>query len=223
MRPKITFHEGKINYDMDYHKNKFGSWIKNEALYNRKSEYAKKRYFGFTPINSKILEYGCGVGQNIAWHDESYGFEINKKLYKFLKSKGINTYRTEASIPDDYFDVIITCMVLEHLRDPIGTVQMLRKKLKDGGKLITVLPRLWAKIGERGGLNSTRDGHLFGWTFYEINYLLNYCGFKNVENKVLYLRGQDRFYWLPKFLYFPLITLLGWLLGDYDIMVVSEK
>ena len=221
METQIEFKKNQIQYNQKYHKEKFGNWIKDENLYRLRSEYAKRNYFWFVKPTDKILEFGCGVGQNIAWHKNSYGYELNKELYPFLKSKGINMYEEIYQIPDNSFDVIITCMVLEHLPNPIKIIQFLKKKLKSGGKLITVLPCLSYKRKE--GLNESIDGHLFGWTFYEANYLLNYCGFTNTLNKKIYRYGIERLKFLPDNLYFPLLNLMGKIFNYFDIIIVSEK
>jgi len=194
MKPEINFRGKEIQYDMDYHTNKFGNWITDENLYRLRCEYARRNYLDFIRPTDKVLEYGCGVGQNIAWHKNSYGYEINKKLYPLLESKGIIMYNYEKDIPDNHFDVIITCMVLEHLENPIKTLKFLNKKLKSGGKLVTVLPPV---NYSRTLQTKNVDGHYYGWTFYEINYLLEQCGFQNIINKRIYRYGIERLKLLP--------------------------
>ena len=220
----LNFKGQKIKYDMDYHETKFGNWMKNKELYDLKGKYSKRNYFFDLKKDEKVLEFGCGSGQNIAWIKNAYGYELNKKMYPFLKSKGIKMFDNLEDIPDNFFDKIITCMVLEHLPNPIETINFLREKLKPKGTLITVLPALSYSLKGRGDLNSSIDGHLFGWTFYEINYLMNYCGFTNVLNKRIYRRGIDRFLKFDKCgIYFFAITLLGLILNEFDILIISKK
>lgn len=220
-KPKLKFKEKKIQYDMNYHKNKFGNWIKDENLYRLRCEYARRNYFWFVEPKHKIFEYGCGVGQNIAWHKNSYGYEINKEMYPLLKSKGITMFDKEEDIPDDKFDVIITCMVLEHIENPIKTINFLKKKLKKDGLLITVLPPVTYK--RKTGMNESTDGHLYAWTFYEINYLLNFCGFENIYNNRIYRYGIERFKMLPDSQYFFFLKFFGKLFGYFDIIIISRK
>jgi len=222
---KINFEDKKIKYDMNYHENKFGTWIKNKKLYKIKGEYSKRNYFNFGfREEDAVLEFGCGIGQNIAWIKNAYGYEKNKELYPLLKSKGIKMFDEINDIPNNFFDKIILCMVLEHLPDPIKTINFLKKKLKQNGLLIIVLPALNYSLKKRGSLNTSIDGHLFGWTFYEINYLLNYCGFINLINKKVYRKGIDRFWKLYRYgLYFHAITFLGKILNEFDIVIISRK
>ena len=227
---ELEFKDKKIIYNKNYHLNKFANWINDKKLYNLRKEYAFRNYFSELNLtgDEKIFEFGCGVGQNISWSNHSYGYELNKEMYPFLQEQGITTYNDISLIPDNYFDIIITCMVLEHLPNPIETINMLKSKLKNNGKLITVLPPL--NYNEEYGLNESTDGHIFGWTFYEINYLLNYCGFYNIINKKIYRYGIERFKKLPIKLYFPALKLFGKIFEYFsveshyfDIMVVSKK
>lgn len=219
----------KIKYNMKYHEGKFGNWIKDKELYKLREIYAKRNYFNnYFNKDSKVLEFGCGIGQNISWIENSYGYDINKELYSSLKEKGIKMFESEKEIPNDFFDIIITSQTLEHVPNPTEIIKFLKKKLKKGGKLITVIPRLREDLKSYGlnkkDMNKTFDGHLFGWTFYEINCLLNYCGFTNIVNKKLYRRGIERLTFLNKFgLYFFGIELLGKFTDDFDIMIISKK
>lgn len=221
MKPKIKFKNKEIQYDMNYHKNKFQNWVKDENLYRLRSEYARRNYFWFVKPGDKILEFGCGVGQNIAWHKNAYGYEINKEMYPLLESKGIEMFKEIYDIPNNFFDVIITCMVLEHLPNAVETVEFLKKKLKKGGLLVTVLPVIKYRTIE--DMNKSEDGHLFGWSFYEINYLLNYCGFENILNKKIYRYGIERLKFLPDKFYFPAMTFMGKIYNYFDIMVLSKN
>ena len=81
-KPQLNFKDKKIVYDLDYHENKFGNWIKDEELYNLKGEYAKRKYFApYFKDGFKVFEFGCGIGQNISWIKDACGYYINKKIY----------------------------------------------------------------------------------------------------------------------------------------------
>jgi len=221
----------KMNYDNVYHKSKFGNIMENELAYKLRGEYFKKYYlhpyyrdkYDADDKGLAVLEYGCGVGQNIAVL-KGHAYELNKELYPFLKSKGIKLYDLLSDIPNDKFDLIFTCMVLEHLDNPMETIKFLRSKLKPKGILISIVPVIDYKTKHE--LNSSTDGHLQGWGFYELNCLLNKCGFTNIENRKVYRRGLERFARLGSFsinLYFLAVNLLGKVLNEYDIMVISRR
>ena len=217
---------GKVNYDAKYHCENFGRILKDEVKYISRGYWALKNYFVSLNPSSKVLEFGTGVGQNLHFIQNPHGIDINKELYPALKKRGIIMYDLPSDIPDNYFDEILISMVLEHLPNPIETIKMLRNKLKNDGRIRVILPNVSQKIGPRGGLNHSITGHLFGWTFYEINYLMNYCGFKNIKNIKIYRRGLERFapvFNISKGLYLFLVKSLGLGNREFEIMIISVK
>jgi 2-polyprenyl-3-methyl-5-hydroxy-6-metoxy-1,4-benzoquinol methylase len=44
--------------------------------------------------------------------------------------------------PEQFFDVVMAADVLEHLRDPAGALQLLRRHIRPGGRLIISLPNV---------------------------------------------------------------------------------
>lgn len=223
MKTKLNFKEDKISYDMNYHNNKFGNMIVNPLIWKLRGEYAKKEYFSYDfNDKNKVFEFGCGVGNNLACINNKYAYEINKELYPFLKEHGIKMFDELNDIPNKFFDDILICMVLEHIPDPIEKVKLLRTKLKKGGRIRIVLPRIDYRRTEK-----SIDGHLFGWSFYELNYLLEYCGFKVVYNSKCYRRGQERFAPISKInnnLYHLTVNFTGRILPYcWDFIVIGEK
>jgi len=215
-----------MQYNNEYHRTKFAKFIDNPTLWMLRGELAKKNFFGddFNE-NNNVLEFGCGVGFNLACIKNAWGYDINKELYPMLNSKGIKTFDNIDEMPNDFFDDILICMCLEHLPNPIETINLLKLKLKQGGRMRIVLPKINYSLKNRGGLNESIDGHTFAWTFYEINYLMNYCGFTNTLNKKIFRRGMEFFYFkgLRGKLYHFCVYLLGRFINDFDIMVISKK
>jgi len=221
---ELNFNAGKINYDENYHEIKFNRLMNDKDYYNIKAKLAKKEYFkAYFEENSKVLEFGCGLGQNLGMINNKFGLDLNKKLYPLLEKSGIKMFKKLSDIPDNYFDEIILSQVLEHLEDPMQILKKLNKKLKPGGKLRIVLPKVNYNKVE---LNKTIDGHIYGWGFYEINYLLNRCGFEVIYNKIIYRRGIDKLYFLSKInfnLYYVVTKLYGRIVNDFDILVIAKK
>ena len=102
----------------------------------------------------KIIECGSGPGYlilNLASrlpNSELCALEIDPYLFEVLKSNSAkndkNIFRAiQGSIystgePDNYYDVVITRLVVEHLDKPIDALNELKRILKPGGKLIVV-------------------------------------------------------------------------------------
>ncbi len=221
---KGQFKEKKIQYDMNYHADKFGEMLKDKNKYLSRGRFVSGEIFKYDfDKESKVLEFGCGIGQNLVIIKNAYGFDIDKELYPFLKERGIKTFNSLKEIPNKFFDEILLSMVLEHLPNPIETLTFLRKKLKKNGKIRIVVPGLTYYIRE--DINKSIDGHIFGWSFYEMNYLLNYCGFQNLLDKKLYRKGYERFapfYKISFGLYSFLVKSFGRMFNQFDILVVAK-
>ena len=220
--------EVKLEYNNDYHQSKFGSIIKDRFLYDLKCRNAQDYFPDFTSkrwLLNKVLDYGCGVGQNIANFPNKYAYDINIELYPFLKEEGFVCYEKEKDIPNDFFDDILISQVLEHLDNPMETLKMLHKKLKKGGTIRVVVPHMSYEIPKDINSHNT-DGHLQNWSFIELNYLLNRCGFNVIYNKQIYVRGVERFSWVAKYsywLYRFLTTGFGQMVNEFDVFVIAEK
>jgi len=219
-----------LDYNNEYHKIKFGKWL-NKDFYKMKGLVAKRNIFNYDfSEDSKVLDYGCGIGQITAWIKNKYAFDINKDLYPLLEKKGFVTYNSIKDIPNNFFDEIVLSMCLEHIEDPFKTIKELSIKLRVDGKIRLNLPT--ASYNKVKNMNISSNGHCFAWGFPDINYLLNRCGFEVLYNKKRYSKGVDRFFFIYKYLgfeiYYIMITLFGYLFKSReatlpDIVVVGRK
>lgn len=230
MTSKEHFHfsQGKIQYDSQYHKSKFNRYFTDDNYYKKRAQLAKDQYFSqFFKGNAKVLEFGCGLGQNIALFKNPYGIDLNKNLYPLLKKKGITTFNSLQEISNNFFDEILISQVLEHLENPLEILKELHKKLKKHRHLRLVLPKpdLHPRFTEKE-MNTTKDSHIYGWGFYEANHLLNLAGYNVILNKRIYRRGVDVFFSLSSIsytLYKAFITLYGRVVNDFDLLIIAEK
>lgn len=104
--------------------------------------------------NHKVLDYGCGSGEIIsALKDcgiDAYGCEIfyeaskaREKVPKsFLKNGTIKHMESIYKIPfpEDSFDIIISNMVLEHVKDLDATLKEFKRVLTKEGLIISLFP-----------------------------------------------------------------------------------
>jgi len=99
-----------------------------------------------------ILDYGCATGDFLIYTKSQkancklYGLDFSDYAIKIALEKE-STLRVSSDIkgfPDDirenYFDVITSQHVIEHMDDPVEHVEMLRKMLSPEGTLILVIP-----------------------------------------------------------------------------------
>lgn len=101
-----------------------------------------RSYVGESPVrswNARILDVGCGSGQEAR----------ELAMHGFARAEGIDPYMPQASVSltgsprlrrasledlsGERFDLVLLTHVLEHVRDPRGTLEMLRQVLAPEG------------------------------------------------------------------------------------------
>ncbi len=164
MSTKDQFHfsKGQMQYDSKYHHLKFNRYFTDENYYQKRGRLAKEQYFAeFFNENSKVLEFGCGLGQNLALFKNEYGYDLNKELYPLLKKRDITMFNALSEIPTNFFDEILISQVLEHLENPIQILKELHKKLKKKRHLRLVIPKpVFHPKKTLQTMNSTKDSHI---------------------------------------------------------------
>lgn len=96
--------------------------------------------------NGRILELGCGNGYGLValkasgW-ENIHGIELIDSAAQ--KARNMGFFVASGSIedmlpqyPDDYFDIIVAHVVMEHLVNPFEVSKLVAKKLKPGGKFL---------------------------------------------------------------------------------------
>ena len=127
-----------------------GEEAENELAWLRNSLYSDISYLSdkYAP-GERILDVGCGTGELIAYLDEEgfdvMGTEPSAEATRVANDKGLNVSnntledfakRNETEI----FDAAILLNVLEHVRDPVSTINIVKGKLKQSGMVCIVVP-----------------------------------------------------------------------------------
>ena len=101
---------------------------------------------------SKVLELGAGYGEHVHRVNHQYDMytstEPDPRLFDLLSEKMADRKKvvvaqenaTNLSFPDDYFDRVIACHLLEHLADPQRVLFEWARICKPGGVLSILLP-----------------------------------------------------------------------------------
>jgi ubiquinone/menaquinone biosynthesis C-methylase UbiE len=153
------------------------------------------------PNRGRLLEIGPGHGTFLlearqrGW--DVQGVEISEwaadQLRDQLGLPIITGTIQQANFPDATFDAAYMNHVLEHLRDPIGALQELRRVLKPGGLLVIEVPHEFAGLhamGERmrrlGGKPAPsethgRSTHLFFYAPNTLAQVIRRAGFADVQ------------------------------------------
>ncbi len=207
----------KAQYEASYHGHQHKYLIESPFYYSLRARLAKKDYFPHVH-DEKVFEFGVGLGKNIAFLKNKFGYDISKFARKFSAERGIKIFDDMKKVPDNHFDIVLSAHTLEHLEDPFDNLQ-----LKKGGKLILILP-----VEKHGKVPFATDinQHLFAWNFRTINNLLQRVGFRIIENRYNHGTAYYKLKFLAKIsfsLYDLKTRLLGWILGKKEMIVVCER
>jgi SAM-dependent methyltransferase len=211
------------SYEEAYHRSVHGKLIEDSLYYELKAREAEADLFEGIPADAEVFEFGVGLGKNIARRERKSGYDVSQYARSFSAQHGIDTFSDMAEVPNEKFDVVLTSHVLEHLEDPFENLQLLRSKLKPGGKLIVVLP---TESHRMVPFDIDADQHLYAWNFRTINNLLQRAGFKVVKNRYRYATAQYKLRHLGRLsfsLYRLQTQLLGRLFNRRDMIALAEK
>lgn len=211
-----------VDYEEWYHTERHATHF-NDDYYNARAEIAVKKFFSGVDINSKILDFGCGLGQNIYKLPNARGYDISEFGVEFCRRKGINATNNLDEIPNEGFDIVFSSHVLEHHPHPKTMLEQMFSKLRKGGTCILVIPH-----ERHGKAQFTYDlnQHLFTWNFQAINNLMLMTGFEILENKYIRGAGYNRLLPLAKTnfgLYRFATNALSHLAGIKEMMVIARK
>lgn len=211
-----------LDYEEGYHSKRHAGHY-NEEYYQARARIAVDKFFKGVPKQARLLDYGCGLGQNIIHYPNAVGFDISQYGLDFCRIKGLNVTNDLDALDNESFDYVFSSHVLEHHPYPKRMIEEMKEKLKPGCNLILVIPfERHAKAGFELDLNQ----HLYMWNFRTINNLLLTSGFEILENRYLRGAGYEKFLLLNRWsygLYRRMTILTSHLFGIKEIMVVAKK
>jgi 2-polyprenyl-3-methyl-5-hydroxy-6-metoxy-1,4-benzoquinol methylase len=140
--------------------------------------------------NGRLLDVGCGSGEwlltmrGLGWEVE--GVDFDDAAVRIGRQRGLMVRFgsvEQQNYPEESFDAIILNHVIEHVPEPVGTLNECRRILKRGGKLVLCTPNS-SSLGHRvfkenwRGLEPPRHLHLF--SPQSLRRLLGLAAFRNV-------------------------------------------
>ncbi len=169
--------------------------LKNEELLRQKRnhffDYILTTTSKYTTIVTAWLDFGCAYGHLLQkLHSrgvQAYGVEINKKLYDYCNSQGLQVFTAMETLPCNlYFDVISAIDSFYYDPEPIKTVTSFHRHLTDNGILILRITNLnWLmKCQKLFGLKLPYSGMgdaFIGYSKKAIERVLETGGFKIVK------------------------------------------
>ncbi len=161
---------GNSYYDEEY----FG-WQKTYAEID--SIIDAKFFQNYIDKEDFVAEFGSGGGFLLDKLNckSKIGIEINPKARSFAKDAfNIESVEAANQLEDGVLDVIISSHALEHVTNPYEILCALRKKLKDKGRIVFVVP--YEPITEEYSRSDVSQ-HLFIWNERVLGNLVKSAGF----------------------------------------------
>ena len=163
----------------------------------RQNYLCRSRYKEFKkllPAGGNFLDVGCAHGyfleflqNNTDW--EAFGCEPNQIMAVQASSRGLNVKPatlTDAGYADNFFDMVYMSHVLEHVPNPVETLNEVYRILKPGGIFLTENPDFDSPVREFFGScwwGYHLPRHLIHFTDTTISNMLKSSGFevKNIK------------------------------------------
>ena len=153
--PQMSDQEASAFYSGDYWK-LWGQGDSPDEAQTRLQQARAEHLLSLVPAQFKIarlLDIGCAAGFILREARRKFGaiamgVDPGESFHRFCEADGFQVYRSTEELlaaATEPFDCITMSHVLEHLRDPVGSLRMLREKLlAPGGVLAIEVPNLYA-------------------------------------------------------------------------------
>lgn len=217
-----------INYtEAKYHRDRHGEYLANPRLCEAWAYFADDAYFREVKRGNTLLEYGGGLGINlltVCQRAATYMLEPSPLGREVAAKYPIRTITTLSEVEQGQFDRILCRHVLEHLDNPLGTLQELKEYLKSGGRLTLVVP--CEKPGQMPVAKEI-DYHLYCWNPRTLSNLLARAGFKTCQIRFEYYGMRRRL--LPVYehlgprAYVSVVRRVGKAFGSKEIVVECSR
>ncbi len=139
-----------------------------------------------------VFEFGCGWGWNLGALQcaRRLGHDLAPMVPPALARLGIEFVEHTERIPDGSCDRILCHHALEHVLEPSGVLEELRRLVRPDGRLLLAVPE------EREARYRRFDPcepnhHLYSWTVQTLAALVTVCGWR-VEEAGVRRYGYDR-------------------------------
>lgn len=148
----------------------FGGWANRDKF----AKYIRPEF--------SVLDFGCGGGYLLKGLDcgKKAGIEVNPSARENAISLGITVYDNADKVEDGWADLIISNNALEHTLHPLQELKGLYPKLKDGGRLVFIVP--CESITYRYEPDDINH-HLYCWSPMCIGNLFTEAGYQVEEAK----------------------------------------
>lgn len=161
--------------------------------------------FRWVPRNVKVLDIGCGTGQNLAYHQkrgcEALGIEADGNVLAIAARHGLkitNGVFDGSQFELSYFDYVTLDQVAEHVTDPLRLMRGVHRVLKHGGIAVVTTPNpdsFGARLYGRRWLNWHTPYHMQFYTRRSMAILAQQAGLVLAEARTITASEWQFFQW----------------------------
>jgi len=161
-------------------------------------------------LPTSVLDLGCGGGGFIKTVKDLLpeiliqGVEPDFTFRSLLNNEGIKVYDSVNDV-DSTYDLITAFHVFEHLKDPISTLESLKKALRPGGKVLIEVPNAYEEaLSNVYNCSNYRDFthwkcHLFYFSLTSLSKVVEEAGFQVCGTRYIQRYSlSNHLYWLSK-------------------------
>lgn len=164
----------------------------------------------FLTKDTKYLEIGCSFGGIVSkvynfGVDECHVVEPNMEDANFMKEsckdvKVFNSFFEDADLKENYYDIIVSFDVVEHIYYPIDFIKKCYNLLKDGGRLFIAVPNHNDVLLINYDCNNYKNfyyhkAHINYFTSDSIKHLCESVGFKGKVESYLDYSFFNHVFW----------------------------
>jgi SAM-dependent methyltransferase len=182
--------QASAHYEADYFR-----WQESLGEFGGWADLGK--FIDYVPPEGTVLDFGCGGGYLLANLKcrRRLGVEVNPAAASSARSKGIEVFSCVADVPDHSADLVISNHALEHTLRPLDELKALRPKLREGGKVVFVVPCEAISYGYRPG---DVNRHLYTWSPMCLGNLFDEAGFSVIESKPYIHKWPPNYQWVAR-------------------------
>jgi 2-polyprenyl-3-methyl-5-hydroxy-6-metoxy-1,4-benzoquinol methylase len=179
----------------------FKSWLNGES----------RSAYGWVPKNVRVLDIGCGFGESLGYHTargcDVYGVEADENIRRVADKFGFKVH-VGLFDPDlyeeNFFDYVTMDQVIEHVTDPVSTMQGIARVLKQGGIAILSTPNSngWgARLFGRRWINWHAPYHIQHFSLLSMTTAAQKAGLSVEKVKTITSSEWLYYQWLHVFTY----------------------
>lgn len=149
----------------------------SDAIQNAIALVRVRKFQKYISESDSVLEIGVGLGTNLRFLQcgRKIGFDIGTYGKKKCEEFGIEFVSDLSHIENQSFSFVICHHVIEHVPNPLGTLETIAKFLKDDGRLLIFVPNDIRKRQRQYKVNDPNH-HLYSWSSLTLGNLVTSAG-----------------------------------------------